>query len=57
MSGMKERRLISNPIHAPNQDVEETEIIVLPISVVINSSLAGFNCIKKEEVRTLISGV
>jgi hypothetical protein len=44
---MKDKRLISSPIHAPNQEWEETEIKVPNIIASINKRCAGELKIKK----------
>ena len=50
INGMNDNKLISNPIHAPNQEVEDTAIKVPIIRVKIKSIFEGFNIgIKKEE--------
>lgn len=55
--GIKDNKLISNPIHIPIQEEEEIAIKDPVISVVIKINLdIKFN-IKKKRVRTFISGV
>lgn len=57
IKGINDIKLISNPIQAPNQELEETVIIVLLIKVRKNNNLAEFLNIKKKRIKTFINGV
>ena len=57
IKGINDNKLISNPIHAPNQDVDETVTRVPLIRVIKNNKLDEFLKIKKKRVKTFISGV
>lgn len=57
IKGINDNKLISNPIQAPSQELEDTVIIVLLIKVKKNSNLAEFLNIKKKRVKTFINGV
>lgn len=57
IKGINDNKLISNPIQAPNQEVEETVIRVPLIRVIKNKSLDEFLKIKKKRIKTFISGV
>lgn len=56
IKGINDNRLISKPIHIPNQEWDEIEIIVLIINVDINNNLYNF-VIKKKRIKTFINGV
>jgi hypothetical protein len=55
--GIKERRLISNPIQAPNHELAEMEIRVPLTKVIKNRSLVGLLNIRKKKIKTSINGV
>lgn len=57
IKGIKERRLISKPIHAPNHELAEVEINVPPINVNKNKNLVGLLTIREKRVKTSINGV
>lgn len=57
IKGINDNRLISNPIQAPNQELDEIVIKVLLIKVKKNNNLAEFLNIKKKRVKTFINGV
>lgn len=57
IKGINDNKLISNPTQAPNQELEETVIIVLLIKVKKNNNLAEFLNIKKKRIKTFINGV
>ena len=57
IKGINDNKLISNPIQAPNQDVDETVTRVPLTRVIKNNSLDEFLKIKKKRVKTFISGV
>lgn len=50
IKGMKDNRLISNPIHAPNQELADTEIRVPLINVMKNKSLVGLLSIREKRI-------
>ena len=55
--GINDNKLISNPIQAPNQEVDEIVIKVPLIKVIRNNNLDEFLKIKKKRIKTFISGV
>lgn len=55
--GINDNKLISNPIQAPSQELDETVIIVPVIRIKKNIILAELLKIKKKRVGTFISGV
>jgi hypothetical protein len=57
IKGIKERRLISSPIHAPNHELAEVEINVPPINVNKNKNLVGLLIIREKRGKTFINGV
>jgi hypothetical protein len=57
IKGIKDNKLISNPIHAPNHEVEEIVINVPLIKVIKNNNLYEFLKIKKKRSKTFINGV
>ena len=57
IKGINDNKLISNPIHAPSQDVDEIVTSVPLIRVIKNSNLDEFLKIKKKRIKTFISGV
>lgn len=57
IKGIKESRLISKPIHAPNHELAEVEIKVPPINVNKNKNLVGLLTIREKRVKTSINGV
>lgn len=46
--GINDNKLISKPIHAPNHELDEIEIIVPPIKVDRKRVFVGLLCIKKK---------
>jgi hypothetical protein len=57
IKGIKESKLISNPIHAPNHEFADVEINVPPINVNKNKNLVGLLTIREKRVKTSINGV
>lgn len=57
IKGIKESKLISKPIHAPNHELAEVEINVPPINVNKNKNLVGLLTIREKRVKTSINGV
>jgi len=57
IKGIKDNKLISNPIHAPNQEFEEIVIKVLIIKIKINIIFEELFKIKKKRIKTFINGV
>lgn len=57
IKGINDNKLISNPIQAPNQELDEIVIIVPIIRMVKNIILAELLKIKKKRIRTFINGV
>lgn len=57
INGIKDSKLISNPIHAPNQEFADVEIKVPLISVIKNKNLVGLLSIREKRGRTSIYGV
>jgi hypothetical protein len=57
IKGINDNKLISNPIHAPNQEFEEIVINVPLINVIKNNNLDEFLKIKKKRIITFINGV
>lgn len=57
IKGINDSKLISNPIQAPNHDVDEIVIKVPLIKVIKNKSLYEFLKIKKKRIKTFINGV
>lgn len=55
--GIKERRLISNPIQAPNQELAEIVINDPLRRDIRNKSLVGLLSIRKKKIKTSINGV
>ena len=55
--GIKDNKLISNPIQAPSQEFAEIVIITLIIKIKINKILDELLKIKKKRIKTFISGV
>lgn len=55
--GIKANKLISNPIHALNQELAEIEIRVPIIKIAKNIILDELLKIKKKRIRTFINGV
>jgi hypothetical protein len=51
MRGMKDKRLISNPIQAPYQEVADIEMRDPIVNVVKNINLLGFVSIRKRRGR------
>lgn len=56
IKGINESKLISNPIHAPNQEFEEI-VIKEPKINIIKKILLEIFLIKKKRIITFISGV
>lgn len=57
INGIKESKLISNPIHAPNQEFAEVEINVPLTRVIKNKNLVGLLSIREKRGITSIYGV
>lgn len=57
IKGIKDIKLISNPIHIPIQEEEEIVINVPTVKVIINKNLNKKFIIKKKRIRTFICGV
>ena len=57
IKGINDNKLISNPIQAPNQEVDEIVIKVPLVKVIRNNNLDEFLKIKKKRIKTFISGV
>lgn len=57
IKGIKDNKLISNPIHAPNHELEEIVIKVPEIKIKINIIFEELFKIKKKRIRTFINGV
>ena len=57
IKGIKDNKLISNPIQAPNQEFDEIVIIVPVIKIIRNKIFAELLKIKKKRIKTFISGV
>lgn len=57
IKGIKDNKLISNPIHAPNHELAETEINVPLTKVMKNKNLVGLLSIREKRVKTSINGV
>lgn len=57
IKGIKDNKLISKPIHAPNHEFEEIVIKVPEIKIKINIILEELFKIKKKRIRTFINGV
>lgn len=55
--GIKDNRLISSPIQAPNQELADTVINVPLIKVIINRNFVGLLNIRRKKGKTSISGV
>jgi len=55
--GIKDNKLISKPIQAPNQELEVTVIIVPVIITIKNKIFEELFKIKKKRIKTFISGV
>ena len=55
--GIKESKLISNPIQALNHEFDEIVIIVLKINIKINIIFDELLKIKKKRIKTFINGV
>ena len=55
--GIKANKLISKPIHAPNQELAETVIKVPVIKIHKNIILEELLKIKKKRITTFINGV
>lgn len=55
--GINDNKLISNPIQAPTQELDEIEIKEPIISVNKNNIFDKFLKIKKKRIRTFINGV
>lgn len=53
IKGIKESKLISKPIHAPNHELAEVEIKVPPINVNKNKNLVGLLIIREKGVKPL----
>lgn len=53
IKGIKESKLISKPIHAPNHELAEVEIKVPPINVNKNKNLVGLLIIREKRVKPL----
>jgi len=55
---MKDRRLISNPIQAPYQEVDDTEISDPTINVSVNINILGLVSIRKrrDNLRLSLAG-
>lgn len=57
IKGIKDNKLISKPIQAPNHELEETVIIVPIIKIKKNKILDELLKIKKKRIITFINGV
>lgn len=57
IKGIKDKRLISKPIQAPNQEFADTAIRVPLIKVIKNNNLVGLLNIRKKKIKTSINGV
>lgn len=57
IKGIKDNRLISRPIQAPNHEFADTVIKVPLIKVIRNKNLVGLLNIRKKKGKTSISGV
>lgn len=57
IKGINDNKLISSPIQAPSQELDEIVIKVPLIKVIINNILAEFLKIKKKRTKTFINGV
>jgi hypothetical protein len=57
IKGIKDNRLISNPIHAPNHEFAEVEINVPLINVIKNKNLVGLLSTREKRSKTSIYGV
>ena len=55
--GIKANKLISNPIQAPNHELDETVIKVPDIKIHKNTIFEELLKIKKERIMTFINGV
>lgn len=55
--GIKDNKLISKPIQAPNHEFDEIVISVPMIKVARNNILDEFLKIKKKRIKTFINGV
>lgn len=55
--GIKDNKLISKPIQAPNQELAEIEIRVPTIKILKNTIFDELLKIKKKRIRTFINGV
>ena len=55
--GIKDNKLISKPIQAPNQELAEIEISVPIIKIMKNIIFDELLKIKKKRIRTFINGV
>lgn len=53
IKGIKDKRLISKPIHAPNHELADVEIKVPPSNVRKNKSLVGLLIIREKRVKPL----
>lgn len=57
IKGIKDNKLISNPIHIPNHEEEEIVIIDPVINIIINKNFEIILIIKKKRSITFIIGV
>ena len=50
ISGIKDNKFNSNPIQAPNHELEQTDTMIPKIKVLINKQWEGENTIKKRRI-------